>query len=24
VLSKTLHTDPTPSVGAGRRSLGFL
>jgi uncharacterized protein (DUF1501 family) len=24
VLSKTLQTDPTPSVGAGRKSLGFL
>ena len=24
LLSKTLQTDPTPSVGAGRRSLGFL
>jgi uncharacterized protein (DUF1501 family) len=24
LLSQTLHTDPTPSVGAGRRSLGFL
>jgi uncharacterized protein (DUF1501 family) len=24
VLSKTLDTDPTPSVGAGRKSLGFL
>ena len=24
LLSTTLHTDPTPSVGAGRRSLGFL
>jgi uncharacterized protein (DUF1501 family) len=24
LLSTTLQTDPTPSVGAGRRSLGFL
>ena len=24
LLSKTLQTDPAPSVGAGRRSLGFL
>ena len=24
LLSKTLQTDPTPSVGTGRRSLGFL
>ncbi|WP_428342601.1 DUF1501 domain-containing protein [Mycobacterium sp.] len=24
LLTKTLQTDPTPSVGAGRRSLGFL
>ncbi|MGA9489634.1 MAG: DUF1501 domain-containing protein [Mycobacterium sp.] len=24
LLSKTLQTDPTPSVGASRRSLGFL
>jgi uncharacterized protein (DUF1501 family) len=24
LLSQTLRTDPTPSVGAGRRSLGFL
>jgi uncharacterized protein (DUF1501 family) len=24
LLSKTLRTDPTPSVGTGRRSLGFL
>ena len=24
VMSKTLGADPTPSVGAGRRSLGFL
>ena len=24
LLSKTLQTDPTPSVGAGRQSLGFL
>ena len=24
LLSKTLQTDPTPSVGAGRRGLGFL
>jgi uncharacterized protein (DUF1501 family) len=24
LLSQTLQTDPTPSVGAGRRSLGFL
>ena len=24
LLSKTLQTDPTPSVGAGRHSLGFL
>ena len=24
LLSKTLQTDPTPSVGSGRRSLGFL
>ena len=24
LLAQTLHTDPTPSVGTGRRSLGFL
>jgi uncharacterized protein (DUF1501 family) len=24
LLARTLQTDPTPSVGAGRRSLGFL
>jgi uncharacterized protein (DUF1501 family) len=24
LLSQTLQTDPTPSVGTGRRSLGFL
>jgi uncharacterized protein (DUF1501 family) len=24
LLSKTVQTDPTPSVGTGRRSLGFL
>ena len=24
LLAQTLQTDPTPSVGAGRRSLGFL
>jgi uncharacterized protein (DUF1501 family) len=24
LLSKTLQTDPTPSVGTGRQSLGFL
>jgi uncharacterized protein (DUF1501 family) len=24
LLAKTLRTDPTPSVGSGRRSLGFL
>ncbi len=24
LLSRTLQTDPTPSVGTGRRSLGFL
>jgi uncharacterized protein (DUF1501 family) len=24
LLSKTLQTDPTPSVGPGRRALGFL
>ena len=24
LLSTTLQTDPTPSVGTGRRSLGFL
>ena len=24
LLSRTLQTDPTPSVGIGRRSLGFL
>ncbi|MFZ0903648.1 MAG: DUF1501 domain-containing protein [Mycobacterium sp.] len=24
LLSKTVQTDPTPSVGAGRHSLGFL
>ena len=24
LLTRTLATDPTPSVGAGRRSLGFL
>ncbi len=24
LLTQTLKTDPTPSVGAGRRSLGFL
>jgi uncharacterized protein (DUF1501 family) len=24
LLSKTLHTDPEPVVGAGRRELGFL
>jgi uncharacterized protein (DUF1501 family) len=24
LLSKTVQTDPTPSVGSGRRSLGFL
>jgi len=24
LLSKTLQSDPTPSVGTGRRSLGFL
>jgi uncharacterized protein (DUF1501 family) len=24
LLSKTLQTDPTPSVGTGRNSLGFL
>jgi uncharacterized protein (DUF1501 family) len=24
LLSKTLQTDPAPSVGAGRRGLGFL
>ena len=24
LLSTTLQTDPTPSVGAGRRSLGFI
>ncbi|MBV8863701.1 MAG: hypothetical protein JO259_17890, partial [Mycobacterium sp.] len=24
LLSKTLKTDPAPSVGNGRRSLGFL
>ena len=24
LLSKTLQADPTPSVGTGRRSLGFL
>jgi uncharacterized protein (DUF1501 family) len=24
LLSKTLHTDPEPVVGAGRRDLGFL
>jgi uncharacterized protein (DUF1501 family) len=24
LLSATLQTDPTPSVGAGRRSLGFI
>jgi len=24
LLSKTLQTDPAPSVGTGRQSLGFL
>ncbi|HET7741157.1 MAG TPA: DUF1501 domain-containing protein, partial [Mycobacterium sp.] len=24
LLSKTLNSDPTPSVGSGRRDLGFL
>jgi hypothetical protein len=24
LLSRTIGTDPTPSVGAGRTSLGFL
>jgi uncharacterized protein (DUF1501 family) len=24
LLSQTLQTDPTPSVGPGRSSLGFL
>ncbi len=24
LLAETLQTDPSPSVGTGRRSLGFL
>ena len=24
LLSRTVGTDPTPSVGTGRKSLGFL